>query len=80
MASTYDLDIVVRRLQMGDFFLLYTIGKNVDTLCFRDIVRGISVPPTAPADESLFNNGSFQFDTYDRKLRAKMKADEDTSV
>lgn len=33
-----DIEVIVRRSKMGDWFLLYMLGENIDTVIFRDIM------------------------------------------
>ncbi|XP_055325134.1 innexin shaking-B isoform X1 [Sitodiplosis mosellana] len=36
------IEIIVRRSKMGDWFLLYMLGENIDTVIFRDIMQELS--------------------------------------
>ncbi|GAB0088041.1 Innexin [Sergentomyia squamirostris] len=36
------IETIVRRSKMGDWFLLYMLGENIDTLIFRDIMQDLS--------------------------------------
>lgn len=36
------IEIIVRRSKMGDWFLLYMLGENIDTVIFRDIMQDLS--------------------------------------
>lgn len=37
------IEIIVRRSKMGDWFLLYMLGENIDTIIFRDIMQDLSI-------------------------------------
>lgn len=34
-------ELVVKRLTYGDFFVLYHVGKNVNPIVYKDLVRSI---------------------------------------
>lgn len=36
------IEIIVRRSKMGDWFLLYLLGENIDTVIFRDVVQDLA--------------------------------------
>lgn len=36
------IEVIVRRSKMGDWFLLYMLGDNIDTVIFRDIMQDLS--------------------------------------
>lgn len=36
------IEIIVRRSKMGDWFLLYMLGENIDTVIFRDIMQELA--------------------------------------
>lgn len=36
------IEVIVRRSKMGDWFLLYMLGENIDTVIFRDIMQDLS--------------------------------------
>ncbi|XP_037029949.1 innexin shaking-B isoform X3 [Bradysia coprophila] len=38
-----DIEIIVRRSKMGDWFLLYMLGENIDTVIFRSIMNDLAV-------------------------------------
>ena len=35
-------EVIVRRSKMGDWFLLYMLGENIDTVIFRDIIHELA--------------------------------------
>lgn len=37
-----DIDAIVRRSKMGDWFLLYMLGENVDSVIFRDVMHELA--------------------------------------
>lgn len=37
------IETIVRRSKMGDWFLLYLLGENIDTVIFRDVVHDLSI-------------------------------------
>ncbi|MCL4123136.1 UNVERIFIED_CONTAM: hypothetical protein GTU68_002770 [Idotea baltica] len=89
LGKSYDVETLVRYMHLGDFCLLYNIGKNVDAMCFKDILQGLidmnaNAPPSAPMPNvtPAYNN-SFVNDldgegTIDLKLRKKIL--DDTNV
>jgi hypothetical protein len=38
-----DLDILVRKSKLGDWFLLSMLGENVDSLIFRDVMHDLAI-------------------------------------
>lgn len=36
------IDLIVRRSKMGDWFLFYMLGQNVDSLIFRDVLQELA--------------------------------------
>ncbi|XP_014251217.1 innexin shaking-B [Cimex lectularius] len=36
------IDAIVRRSKMGDWFLLYMLGENIDSIIFRDVVHELA--------------------------------------
>lgn len=34
-----NIDTIVRRSKMGDWYLLYILGENLDSIIFRDIMQ-----------------------------------------
>lgn len=39
MASRHDLNFIFNRCEIGDWFLLYQLSKNVDSLIFKEVCR-----------------------------------------
>lgn len=37
-----DIDLLVRKSKMGDWFLFYMLGENVDSLIFRDVIHELA--------------------------------------
>lgn len=37
-----NIELIVRRSRMGDWFLLYMLGENIDTVIFRDIMMSLA--------------------------------------
>ena len=38
LSPTYRIEGICRRLAIGDWFLLYQLGKNIDPLIFKDFL------------------------------------------
>ena len=36
------IEIIVRRSKMGDWFLLYRLGENLDSIIFRDVMQDLA--------------------------------------
>jgi innexin len=36
------IEIIVRRSKMGDWFLLYMLGENIDSIIFRDVMGDLA--------------------------------------
>lgn len=36
------IDLIVRRSKMGDWFLFYMLGENVDSVIFRDVMQELA--------------------------------------
>lgn len=36
------VEVIVRRSKVGDWFLLYMLGENIDTVIFRDIMQDLA--------------------------------------
>ncbi|KAK9498435.1 hypothetical protein O3M35_011008 [Rhynocoris fuscipes] len=36
------IDAIVRRSKMGDWFLLYMLGENIDSIIFRDVIHELA--------------------------------------
>lgn len=36
------IEVIVCRSKMGDWFLLYMLGENIDTVIFRDVVQDLA--------------------------------------
>lgn len=36
------VELIVRRSKMGDWFLLFMLGENIDTIIFRDIMQDLA--------------------------------------
>ncbi|XP_063696774.1 innexin shaking-B [Culicoides brevitarsis] len=36
------IEIIVRRSKMGDWFLLYMLGENIDSIVFRDVMQDLA--------------------------------------
>ncbi|XP_017784551.1 PREDICTED: innexin shaking-B isoform X2 [Nicrophorus vespilloides] len=37
-----DIDLIVRQSKMGDWFLFYMLGENVDSVIFRDVIHELA--------------------------------------
>lgn len=37
------VEVIVRRSKMGDWFLLYMLGENVDSVIFRDVMQELAI-------------------------------------
>ena len=42
LAPMYQVETVCRRQSMGDWFLLYQLGKNIDPLVFKEFINDLS--------------------------------------
>lgn len=36
------IELIVRRSKMGDWFLLYMLGENIDSIIFRDVMQDLA--------------------------------------
>ena len=36
------INIIIRKAQMGDFFLLYMLGQNVDSMIFKEVIHELA--------------------------------------
>jgi hypothetical protein len=41
LAPLYEIEAVCRKSRIGDWFLLYQLGKNIDPLIFREFIRDL---------------------------------------
>ncbi|KAB7501375.1 hypothetical protein Anas_14285, partial [Armadillidium nasatum] len=76
-----ELEHLLKFMDLGDFFLLQAIGKNINAFAFSDVIKGlteeIKPPASAPKGEIGFSlNHSFiseaDSDIIDLKYRKKM--------
>ena len=83
--SSYNIEDIVKKLPLGDFFLFRTIARNVDSLAYKKLLQGLSdqLETTECAPEPsppTFKKLSMELQ-QDETLQLKKKwKDEDSSV
>lgn len=51
IASRHEINIVLRKTNIGDWFLLYMLGKNVDPVMFKEIVSEMAKKVEPPVSD-----------------------------